>query len=157
MVLPTRQAPAQYASRDAADVLEAVPDVARDEDDAAGTGLGGLIADGPLIEDIWAGITTNSTRSIAGHCALRAQYAADTWTAGPSRAKGQGGVVGRRHLASSRIPSVSLCRDGLVAGHVAPDVERIGFARRRLVHESAVEDDDDAVGKLEKLVEVLAH
>ena len=37
MVLPTRQAPAQHASRDAADVLEAVHDVARDEDDAAGT------------------------------------------------------------------------------------------------------------------------
>src|SRR6516225_8727175 len=50
MVLPTRQAPAQHASRDAADVLEAVHDVARDEDDAAGTGLGGLIADGHLIE-----------------------------------------------------------------------------------------------------------
>jgi hypothetical protein len=50
MVLPTRQAPAQHASRDAADVLEAVHDVARDEDDAAGTRLGGLIADGHLIE-----------------------------------------------------------------------------------------------------------
>src|SRR5499426_2637220 len=50
MVLPTRQAPAQHASRDAADVLEAVYDVARDEDDAAGTHRGGLIADGHLIE-----------------------------------------------------------------------------------------------------------
>src|SRR5262245_33937068 len=50
MVLPTRQAPAQHASRDVADVLEAVDDVARDEDDAARTGLGGLIADGHLIE-----------------------------------------------------------------------------------------------------------
>src|SRR6516225_11677514 len=50
MVLPTRQAPAQHASRDVADVLEAVDDVARDEDDAAGTGCGGLIADGHLIE-----------------------------------------------------------------------------------------------------------
>jgi hypothetical protein len=49
LVLPTRQAPAQHASRDAADVLEAVHDVARDEDDAAGTRLGGLIADGYLI------------------------------------------------------------------------------------------------------------
>src|SRR5215469_12394292 len=38
------------ASRDAADVLEAVHDVARDENDAAGTRLGGLIADGHLIE-----------------------------------------------------------------------------------------------------------
>src|SRR5262245_49097780 len=53
MVLPTRQAPAQHASRDAADVLEAVHDVARDEDDAAGTGLGGLIADGHLIEALY--------------------------------------------------------------------------------------------------------
>src|SRR5215813_15393301 len=35
MILPTRQAPSQHASRDAADVLEAVHDVARDEDDAA--------------------------------------------------------------------------------------------------------------------------
>src|SRR6516165_10830945 len=50
MVLPTRQAPAQHASHDAADVLEAVHDIARDEDDAAGTYLGGLIADGHLIE-----------------------------------------------------------------------------------------------------------
>src|SRR5262245_31235666 len=50
MVLPTRQAPAQHASRVAADVLEAVHDIARDEDDAAGTDLGGLIADGHLIE-----------------------------------------------------------------------------------------------------------
>src|SRR5262249_58114817 len=33
-VLPTRQAPAQHASRDAADVLKAMHDVARDEDDA---------------------------------------------------------------------------------------------------------------------------
>src|SRR5262249_1261800 len=51
-VLPTRQAPAQHASRDEADVLEAVHEVARDEDDAAGTGLGGLIADGHLIETL---------------------------------------------------------------------------------------------------------
>jgi hypothetical protein len=50
MVLPTRQAPAQHASRDAADVLEAVHDVARDEDDAAGTHLGCLVADRHLIE-----------------------------------------------------------------------------------------------------------
>src|SRR5215468_799126 len=50
MVLPTRQASSQHASRDAAGVLEVVHDVARDEDDAAGTGLGGLIADGHLIE-----------------------------------------------------------------------------------------------------------
>src|SRR5262249_54275393 len=50
MVLPTRQAPAQHASHGAADVLEAVHHVARDEDDAAGTYLGGLIADGHLIE-----------------------------------------------------------------------------------------------------------
>src|SRR5215831_14375066 len=50
MVLPTRQAPAQHASHDSADVLEAVHHVARDEDDAAGTYLGGLIADGHLIE-----------------------------------------------------------------------------------------------------------
>src|SRR5215471_13212625 len=50
MILPTRQAPTKHASRDAAGVLEAVHDVARDEDDAAGTGLGGLIADGHLIE-----------------------------------------------------------------------------------------------------------
>src|SRR5499427_11101344 len=50
MILPTRQAPGQHASRGAAYVLEAVHDVARDEDDAAGTGLGGLIADGHLIE-----------------------------------------------------------------------------------------------------------
>src|SRR5215510_8552938 len=52
MILPTRQAPSQHASRDAADVLEAVHDVARDEDDAAGTRLGGLIADGHLIEPL---------------------------------------------------------------------------------------------------------
>src|SRR5262249_11204273 len=52
MVLPTRQAPAQHASRDAADALEAVHHVARDEDDAAGTHLGGLIADGHLIESL---------------------------------------------------------------------------------------------------------
>ena len=50
MVLPTRQAPAQHASRDAADVLEAVHNIARDEDDTAGTRLGALIADGDLIE-----------------------------------------------------------------------------------------------------------
>src|SRR5262249_3875593 len=50
VVLPTWQAPAQHASRDAADVLEAVHDVARDEDDAAGTRLGGLIAQGHLRE-----------------------------------------------------------------------------------------------------------
>src|SRR6516162_3230729 len=50
MILPTRQAPGQHASRGAADVLEAVHDVARDEDDAAGTGLGGLIGDGHFIE-----------------------------------------------------------------------------------------------------------
>src|SRR5215469_3126977 len=41
-VLPTRQAPAQHASRGGADVLKAMHDVARDEDDAAGTGLDGL-------------------------------------------------------------------------------------------------------------------
>src|SRR5262245_38437662 len=52
MILPTRQAPGQHASRGAADVLEAVHDVARDEDDAAGTGLGGFIADGHLIETL---------------------------------------------------------------------------------------------------------
>src|SRR5262245_11754972 len=51
MVLPTRQAPVQHASRDAADVLEAVHNVARDEDDAAGTRLGVLIADGHLISN----------------------------------------------------------------------------------------------------------
>src|SRR5215471_14899323 len=50
MVLPTRQAPAQHASGDAADVLEAVHDVARYEDNAAGTRFDGLIADGHLIE-----------------------------------------------------------------------------------------------------------
>src|SRR5262252_9802667 len=50
MILPTRQAPAQHASRGAPDVLEAVHDVARDEDDAAGTGLGGFIADAHLID-----------------------------------------------------------------------------------------------------------
>src|SRR6516225_11316935 len=50
MVLPTRQAPAQHSSREVADVLEAVDDVARDVDDAARTGRGGLIADGHLIE-----------------------------------------------------------------------------------------------------------
>src|SRR5215471_4895612 len=50
MVLPTRQAPAQHSSRDVADVLEAVDDVARDEDDAARTGRGGLVADGHLVE-----------------------------------------------------------------------------------------------------------
>src|SRR5499427_10371312 len=48
-VLPTRQAPAQHTSRDAADVLKAMHDVARDEDDAAGTSLDGLTADGHLI------------------------------------------------------------------------------------------------------------
>src|SRR5262252_10978467 len=51
-VLPARQAPAQHASCDEADVLEAMHDVARDEDDAAGTGLGSLIADGHLIENL---------------------------------------------------------------------------------------------------------
>src|SRR5215472_18840532 len=50
MVLSTRQAPAQHASRDVADVLEAVDDVARDEDDAAGTGRGGLITNSHLIQ-----------------------------------------------------------------------------------------------------------
>src|SRR6516164_7593820 len=50
MVLPTRQAPAQHASRDVADVLEAVDDIARDEEDAAGTGRGGLIANDYLIQ-----------------------------------------------------------------------------------------------------------
>src|SRR5215831_16764431 len=44
-VLPTRQAPAQHASRDAADVLKAMHDPARDEDDAAGSGLDSLIGD----------------------------------------------------------------------------------------------------------------
>src|SRR5262245_41955745 len=52
MILPTRQVPVQHAYRYAADVLEAVHDVARDEDDAAGTRLGGLIADGHLIEPL---------------------------------------------------------------------------------------------------------
>src|SRR5262249_22579123 len=51
-VLPTRQAPAQHTSRDAADVLKAMHDVARDEDDAAGTGLDGLTADGHLIQTL---------------------------------------------------------------------------------------------------------
>src|SRR5262249_53799691 len=50
-VLPTRQAPAQHTSRDAADVLKAMHDVARDEDDAAGTDLRSLIADGHLKEN----------------------------------------------------------------------------------------------------------
>src|SRR5262249_26142516 len=50
MILPTRQAPGQHASPAAAADLEAVPDVARDEDVAAGTSLGGLIGDGHLIE-----------------------------------------------------------------------------------------------------------
>ena len=50
MVLPTRQAPAEHSSRDVADVLEAMDDVARDEDDAARTGRGGLIPDGHLVE-----------------------------------------------------------------------------------------------------------
>ena len=44
MVLPTRQAPGQHASRDAADVLEAVHDIARDEKDAAGTRRNAAIA-----------------------------------------------------------------------------------------------------------------
>src|SRR5260370_745099 len=52
MVSHSRQTQPQHASRDAADVLEAVHDVARDEDDAAGTRLGGLIADGHLIETL---------------------------------------------------------------------------------------------------------
>src|SRR5262249_15640999 len=52
-VLPTRQAPAQHASDDEADVLEAIHAVARDEDDAARTGLGSIIADGHLIETLY--------------------------------------------------------------------------------------------------------
>ena len=44
-----------------------------------------------------------------------------------------------------------------VPGHVAADVDEVGFAGARLVDQSAVEDNDDAVGELEQLVEVLAH
>jgi hypothetical protein len=50
--LPRWVFPVDYASRDGAGVFGAVPDVARDEDDAAGTRLGGLIADGHLIETL---------------------------------------------------------------------------------------------------------
>src|SRR5713101_4108446 len=41
--------------------------------------------------------------------------------------------------------------------HVAADRDGIGIARARLVDQTAIEDDNDAVGELQELVEVLAH
>jgi hypothetical protein len=49
VVLPARQGPVKHACRRVADVLEAMDDVARDEDEGAGTGRRGLVADGHLI------------------------------------------------------------------------------------------------------------
>ncbi len=49
VVLSTRQAPVEHAPCRVADVLEAVHDVARDEDDGAGAGPRGLVTDGHLI------------------------------------------------------------------------------------------------------------
>jgi hypothetical protein len=40
--------------------------------------------------------------------------------------------------------------------HVAPDGGTIGRRGRGLMHQTAVEHDEDAVGKLEQLVEILA-
>ena len=42
-------------------------------------------------------------------------------------------------------------------GHVAADLDEIGFAHRRIMDEPAVEHDDDAVGNLQDLVEIAAH
>src|SRR5262245_56351758 len=49
MILSTRQGPVEHAPGSIADVLEAVHDVARDEDDGAGAGRRGLAADGDFI------------------------------------------------------------------------------------------------------------
>ena len=46
VILSTRQAPVEHAPCRVADVLEAVHDVARDEDDGAGAGRRGLVTDG---------------------------------------------------------------------------------------------------------------
>ena len=48
-ILSARQAPVEHARRRVADVLEAVHDVARDEDDTAGADRRGLVTDGHLI------------------------------------------------------------------------------------------------------------
>src|SRR5438128_7596109 len=49
VILSTRQAPVEHAPCRVADVLEAVHDVARDEDDGAGADRRGLVTDGHLI------------------------------------------------------------------------------------------------------------
>ena len=49
VIMPTRQAPVEHAPCRVADVLEAVHDVARDEDDTAGADRRGLVTDGHLI------------------------------------------------------------------------------------------------------------
>ena len=49
MIVSTRQAPVEHAPCRVPDVLEAVHDVARDEDDGAGADRRGLVTDGHLI------------------------------------------------------------------------------------------------------------
>jgi len=49
VILSTRQGPVEHARRPVADVLEAVHNVARDEDDGAGARRRGLVPDGHLI------------------------------------------------------------------------------------------------------------
>src|SRR5262245_42861360 len=45
----------------------------------------------------------------------------------------------------------------VMAGHRATDDLDVGARRRCLVHQAAVEHDQEAVGQLQQLVEVLAH
>jgi hypothetical protein len=52
VVLPGRQAPIEHARCRVADVLEAVDDVARDEDDGAGADGFGPVADGQLVNAV---------------------------------------------------------------------------------------------------------
>ena len=44
-----------------------------------------------------------------------------------------------------------------MARHGAPDGGAVGARSRRLVNQAAVEHHDDAVGKLEQLVQILGH
>src|SRR6185436_20455341 len=52
VVLSTRQAPVEHACCRVPDVLETVHHIARDEDNGAGSGRRGLIADGQLISTL---------------------------------------------------------------------------------------------------------
>src|SRR5262249_16211692 len=136
MVLPTRQAPAQHASRDAADVLEAVHDVARDEDDAAGTGFGGLIADCHLIEALGSILpgARYATKDVAGD-----RHMAD----GRKRqVSGHQRLAGRRQLPQKTDPDA--CR---LLGVVFEAVVPVGVLEPDLEHEVPGERQPVAAGR----------